>query len=272
MAAKRQLTLSFTPTSVTAVASGKSSTEAGERKRKKGAAGDVEDPERVAEFIEKFNGDWWRERIGPSWYNALQSECTRGYLLTCLDRVEKLRTETKRVYPPAELVFKAFTLTPLDRVKVVIVGQDPYYGDRQAMGLCFSVPRGIRCPPSLINIVKEILGSMPDDQNILPCDAKPAHGDLTAWASQGVFLLNALLTVESSKPLSHKNFPEHCGPGMGTVYGRSHRGNQSSSHQCRLPFVGGGRKEKGRKYRSEETLCVRVRAPVTFICATLYRL
>lgn len=111
-------------------------------------------------------------------------------ILTFLDKVYE-----KKVYPKREDVFKAFTLTPLDKVKVVIIGQDPYHQKGQAMGLAFSVPSGVRLPPSLRNIYREIssdLGiTMQND------------GDLTYLAEQGVFLLNTSLTVEEGKPLSH---------------------------------------------------------------------
>ncbi len=100
-----------------------------------------------------------------------------------------------KVYPPRSLVFNAFHLTPLASVKVVIIGQDPYHQVNQAMGLAFSVPKGVKLPPSLRNIFKE----MENDLGILP----KTSGDLTYLAGQGVFLFNTILTVEDSKPLSH---------------------------------------------------------------------
>ena len=101
------------------------------------------------------------------------------------------------VFPPRELIFNAFNLTPLDQVKVVVIGQDPYHEKGQAMGLAFSVPNECKCPPSLINIFKEI--------EIEFGEACERRGDLTYLAKQGVFLINTLLTVEEGKPLSHKN-------------------------------------------------------------------
>jgi uracil-DNA glycosylase len=101
----------------------------------------------------------------------------------------------RRFYPPADLVFNALALTPFDEVRVVILGQDPYHGRGQAMGLCFSVPPGVPPPPSLQNIQKELgtdLGS-----------TQPSSGDLTPWAERGVLLLNAVLTVAPGKPASH---------------------------------------------------------------------
>lgn len=103
----------------------------------------------------------------------------------------------KTIYPPRNLMYKAFELTPLEEVKVVILGQDPYHEPNQAMGLSFSVPDGIDVPPSLINIYKEI-------QNEYNVDLSNKSGNLTYLAKQGVLLLNPILTVEAHKPLSHK--------------------------------------------------------------------
>lgn len=102
------------------------------------------------------------------------------------------------VYPPNALIFNAFNLTPFNAVKVVILGQDPYHGAGQAMGLSFSVPRGVKIPPSLQNIYKEIY----DDLGI----AEPNSGDLSYWAKQGVLLLNATLSVSAGQANSHSNF------------------------------------------------------------------
>ena len=101
-------------------------------------------------------------------------------------------------YPPRELLFNAFRLTPLNKVKVVIVGQDPYHEPGQAMGLSFSVPKGIRVPPSLVNIYKEIA----QEYN---CEMNYSSGDLTYLAKQGVLLLNSILSVRAHQPLSHNN-------------------------------------------------------------------
>ena len=105
------------------------------------------------------------------------------------------------MYPPGKLLFNAFNTTGFDQVKVVILGQDPYHNPGEAMGLCFSVPKEIRIPPSLRNIYKEIN----QDTN----DPIPNHGDLTSWAEQGVFLLNAILTVSKKKPASHSRIGWH---------------------------------------------------------------
>jgi len=103
---------------------------------------------------------------------------------------------TKHVYPPEDLLFEAFRRTPYEKVRVVIVGQDPYHGPGQAHGLSFSVPQGIPHPPSLMNIFKELKEDMGIDS--------PSHGSLLQWADQGVLLLNASLTVEGGKPMSHQ--------------------------------------------------------------------
>lgn len=112
---------------------------------------------------------------------------------------EFLKTEysTKIIYPPMHDIFNAFKYTPYSNVKAVILGQDPYHGENQAHGLCFSVRKGVKIPPSLVNIYKEIK----NDLGILP----PQHGCLTEWAEQGVFLLNATLTVREANANSHAN-------------------------------------------------------------------
>jgi len=106
-------------------------------------------------------------------------------------------TASRTIYPPGLQIFNAFQHTPFDRVKVVILGQDPYHGAGQAHGLCFSVPPGIKAPPSLVNIFKELQS----DLGI----AIPAHGNLESWADQGVLLLNATLTVRATEAGSHQN-------------------------------------------------------------------
>ena len=134
-------------------------------------------------------------RIESGWKRALASEFDQPYFkqLTDFVRLEYGRTTC---YPPARLIFNAFDLCPFDEVKVVLIGQDPYHGPGQAMGLCFSVNDGIQFPPSLVNIFKEIqddLGS-----------PVPSTGNLTRWAKQGVLLLNATLTVRAHQAGSHQ--------------------------------------------------------------------
>jgi uracil-DNA glycosylase len=135
-------------------------------------------------------------RIEESWKKALASEFKETYWQT-LTIYLKLAYLNSVIYPPAPAIFRAFDLVPFDRVKVVIVGQDPYHGIKQANGLSFSVNNGINLPPSLKNIFQEI-------KNDLGIDPLPS-GDLSRWAKQGVLMLNSVLTVEAGKPASHAN-------------------------------------------------------------------
>ena len=133
--------------------------------------------------------------LAPSWHQALADELTHPYLTQLAAFVETERRLAPPVYPPPELMFNALRETPLDAVKVVIVGQDPYHGAGQAHGLSFSVPKGIAVPPSLRNIYKEIEADL--------AISNPSHGCLLSWARQGVLLLNATLTVREAQPKSH---------------------------------------------------------------------
>lgn len=134
-------------------------------------------------------------RIEPSWKSALQSEFDKDYFVKLTDFVRN-EYKTKLTFPPSALIFNAFDQCPFDKVKVVIIGQDPYHGDGQAHGLCFSVADGVAFPPSLLNIFKEI----ERDLGI----AKPTSGNLIRWAQQGVLLLNATLTVQAHAAGSHQ--------------------------------------------------------------------
>lgn len=134
-------------------------------------------------------------KIERSWKRVLQDEFEKPYFveITRILHQEKKKGET--IYPPGSQIFNAFDKTPFDQVKCVILGQDPYHGPGQAHGLCFSVNDGVKPPPSLVNIFKEL------HQDIgIPV---PTSGDLSPWASQGVFLLNAILTVKARQPASH---------------------------------------------------------------------
>lgn len=133
--------------------------------------------------------------IPESWLPACRSELTKPYFVELQAFVARERQQYD-VFPPAEDVFNALALTPLPQVRVVLLGQDPYHDDGQAHGLCFSVRPGIRPPPSLRNIFKEL-------NSDLGCPV-PKHGDLTAWARQGVLLLNTVLTVRAHQPHSHR--------------------------------------------------------------------
>jgi len=134
-------------------------------------------------------------RIEPSWKRALQSEFDKDYFVRLTDFVRN-EYKTKLTFPPSALIFNTFEQCPFDKVKVVIIGQDPYHGDGQAHGLCFSVADGVAFPPSLLNIFKEI----ERDLGI----AKPTSGNLIRWAQQGVLLLNATLTVQAHAAGSHQ--------------------------------------------------------------------
>jgi uracil-DNA glycosylase len=136
-------------------------------------------------------------KINESWKERLMDEFASDYF----DRLSSFLKEEKKqgivIYPPGPYIFSAFDQTPFDKVKVVILGQDPYHGEGQAHGLSFSVGQNVRVPPSLQNIFKELRNDLS-----IPI---PSHGNLSAWARQGVLLLNATLTVRANMPGSHQN-------------------------------------------------------------------
>jgi uracil-DNA glycosylase len=136
-------------------------------------------------------------QLHPSWLTVLDDELHKPYMLALRYFLKGEKAAGKVIYPPGPLIFNAFNHTPFEKVRVVIIGQDPYHGPHQAHGLSFSVPQGVDLPPSLQNIFKEIAS----DLNI----RMSRNGDLTAWANQGVLLLNATLTVEQAKAGSHQN-------------------------------------------------------------------
>ncbi len=142
-----------------------------------------------------YNGSIGRDRMNSQWFNimdgAVCAECER-----LLQATDEMRAQGTVIYPPSKDVLNALKTTPPSKVKAVIIGQDPYHDEGQAMGLSFSVPKGVKLPPSLRNIFKELH----DD---IGCDI-PESGDLTSWAKQGVLLLNTVLTVEAHKANSHK--------------------------------------------------------------------
>ncbi len=153
----------------------------------------------MSSFISSLSQEQYNQlnkvRLPDDWKNAL-AEVLLSETMTQLREFLKNEYEHKTIYPDKADMFKAFNLTPLSQTKVVILGQDPYHGAGQAMGLSFSVPNNIPNPPSLKNILKELQV----DLNI----PLPTTGDLTAWAKQGVLLLNSVLTVEQSRPASHQ--------------------------------------------------------------------
>lgn len=135
-------------------------------------------------------------KIDPSWYAVLQPQFEAPYFAELKQFLVAERAQ-HTCYPPGSKIFNAFDSTPFDKVKVVILGQDPYHEPGQAMGLCFSVPQGIQVPPSLVNIIKEIN----DDLGV---QIPTTCGDLSGWAEQGVLLLNATLTVRAHQAGSHQ--------------------------------------------------------------------
>lgn len=137
-------------------------------------------------------------KIEQSWKEALKNEFLSPYFSELKAKLLEAKA-THKVYPPSNLIFNAFNLTSFDAVKCVILGQDPYIKEGEAMGLSFSVPKGVRVPPSLKNIFKEL-------ESDLGIDTSEFSGDLSAWAAQGVLLLNATLSVNAGASNSHANF------------------------------------------------------------------
>jgi uracil-DNA glycosylase len=138
-------------------------------------------------------------QIESSWKEALKEEFGKPYFIQIATFLKAEKANGKTIYPPGPLIFNAFEQTPFDKVEVVILGQDPYHGPGQAHGLSFSVQPGIKPPPSLVNIFKEIRAD-------LGVEMPPQFGDLTAWAKQGVLLLKAALTVRAGEPFSHAKY------------------------------------------------------------------
>ncbi|EAI1056030.1 uracil-DNA glycosylase [Campylobacter coli] len=137
-------------------------------------------------------------KINDDWKEFLKEEFNKNYFLEIKKRYIQALNNNAIIYPPANLTFNAFNLTPLDKLKIVLLGQDPYHQPNQAMGLSFSVPYGMKIPPSLLNIYKELK----TDLSIEPSKS----GDLSSWAKQGILLLNSILSVEAGKPASHSSW------------------------------------------------------------------
>lgn len=140
-------------------------------------------------------------KMEASWKDVLEGEFKKPYFKQITEHIKTEIEQGKTIYPPGSLIFNAFKQTPFTNVKVVLLGQDPYHGRGQAMGLSFSVPDGVGKPPSLINIFKEL-----HDDTGVPV---PKTGNLTKWAQQGVLLLNAALTVRAAEPNSHAKIGWH---------------------------------------------------------------
>ncbi len=134
--------------------------------------------------------------LHPSWLRELESEFALPYMQQLSEFLRQEKNSGQTIYPRGDLIFNALNSTPLDQVKVVILGQDPYHGPGQAHGLSFSVPEGVKVPPSLVNIYKELKADLQIDV--------PLHGNLQSWANQGVLLLNSVLTVRESLAASHQ--------------------------------------------------------------------
>ena len=135
-------------------------------------------------------------QIDETWKAVLKDEFKKPYFSETVNFIKTEKAVGKIIYPPGSFIFNAFNKTPFDKLKVVILGQDPYHGERQAHGLSFSVPKGIKPPPSLVNIFKEI-------KNDIGIEIPKQNGNLTHWAEQGVLLLNTALTVRAGEPFSH---------------------------------------------------------------------
>jgi uracil-DNA glycosylase len=135
-------------------------------------------------------------KLGKSWLKKLEPEFQKPYMKDLKSFLKKQKEAKKNIFPKGDEFFAALNLTPLDKVKVVILGQDPYHGAGQAHGLSFSVRNGVRFPPSLLNIFKELKDDLGIDM--------PKTGDLTSWAEQGVLLLNSVLSVEEGKAAAHQ--------------------------------------------------------------------
>ncbi len=141
-------------------------------------------------------------KIARGWKVALQEEFSKDYFKVIVDFLKHEKESKQEIFPPGPMIFNAFNITDFDKVKVVIIGQDPYHGTSQAHGLSFSVQKGIKPPPSLINIYKEV-------ESDLGVRMPRNNGNLTPWGEQGVLLLNASLTVRARQPNSHSGIGWH---------------------------------------------------------------
>ncbi len=138
-------------------------------------------------------------KIHPTWKAVLKDQFNKTYFQQIVTFLKTEKAQGKVIYPPGALIFNAFNTTPYDKISVVIIGQDPYHGPGQAHGLSFSVPTGIKPPPSLMNIFKEL-------EKDIGIKMPEKYGNLTKWAEQGVLLLNAALTVRAGEPFSHAKY------------------------------------------------------------------
>lgn len=148
--------------------------------------------------MEKITINIDKIKMNNDWKEFLKDEFEKKYFLDLKKQYINALNQHSIIYPPANLIFNAFNLCPLEELKIIILGQDPYHQPKQAMGLSFSVPKGIEIPPSLKNIYKELQNNL----NIIPSKS----GDLSSWAKQGILLLNSILSVEANKAASHSSW------------------------------------------------------------------
>lgn len=176
-------------------------------------------------------------QIEIGWEEVLREEFDKEYFINITAFLKLEKSKGKIIFPPGPLIFNAFELSPWMDTRVIILGQDPYHGVGEAMGLCFSVSKGIKIPPSLKNIFKEINSDLG-----YPI---PEHGDLSAWARQGVLMLNASLTVEKDLPNSHKSIGWH--------QFTDHVIHKLSSEKSNLVFLLWGNYARSKKALIDET-------------------
>lgn len=186
-----------------------------------------------------------RIKLEASWKHALREEFDKPYMSELRAFLQAEKAAGKEIYPPGPLIFNALNSTPLDQVKVVIIGQDPYHGPGQAHGLCFSVQPGVQTPPSLVNIYKELKRDLNIDI--------PAHGYLQSWADQGVLLLNTSLTVERANAGSHA--------GKGWQFFADRVIEVVSEHQDKLVFLLWGSHAQGKQRLIDPTKHLVLRSP-----------
>ena len=196
-------------------------------------------------------------KLHPDWLAALRGEFDAPYMAVLKAFLVAEKAAGKRIFPRGDEWFRALDLTLPDKVRVVILGQDPYHGPGQAHGLCFSVRPGVPPPPSLVNLFKEL----ESDLGL----ARPRHGFLESWAQQGVLLLNSVLTVEMSKAASAS------GAWMGEVHRRGHSSCRRQARTGRVPALGQLRAEKGglrRQHRARRAASgAEIGAPVAIVRA-----
>ena len=189
--------------------------------------------------------------IAQGWKNVLSQEFNKDYFKRIVDQLKVEKQSQITVYPPGSLIFNAFNTTDFDQVKVVIIGQDPYHGPNQAHGLSFSVQKGIKPPPSLVNIYKEI-------EKDLGIKMPRNNGNLTPWAEQGVLLLNASLTVRANLPNSHS--------GLGWQTFTDEVIQKLNDQKDHLVFMlwGNFAKEKGARINEKKHLVLKAAHPSPF--------